>query len=255
MDRMIYTALNALSVNRDTRISQAQNLANQNVPGFRRDLSNESTTRFVVVVGSLQTRAFQMEAGPAGFSEAQGGLTRTDQELDVAINGEGYFHVLPENGQPALSRRGDMRRDIDGTLRNGAGDAMLNAAGAPIVLPDYNTIVITDIGEIFIEEVGAPPGAAPILAGVLATSSPGPDMPLYKGLDGEIRPNGDGPLPPADQLANIMQGTLESSNVNVVEELLTSIEVQRGFEMGMRMVMTAREMDESGARAMQAPEG
>lgn len=254
MDRMIYTALNALSVNRDTQVSQAQNLANQNVPGFRRDLSNETITRFVDVAGDLRSRAFQMESGPAGFSEAQGGLTRTDQDLDVAINGGGYFHVMPESGDPALSRRGDMRRDLDGVLRNGAGDAMLNAAGEPIVLPDYQSIVITDIGEIYIKEADAPDGAAPILAGVLATSTPGPDVALYKGLDGEIRPNGTGPLPPADQLAEIMQGTLEGSNVNAVEELLTSIEVQRGFEMGMRMVLTAREMDESGSRVMQAPE-
>lgn len=52
-----------------------------------------------------------------------------------------------------------------------------------------------------------------------------------------------------------MQGTLEGSNVNPVEELLSSMEMQRQFELGMRMVMTAREIDEGGAQVLQAPEG
>ena len=52
-----------------------------------------------------------------------------------------------------------------------------------------------------------------------------------------------------------VQGTLEASNVNPVEELLSSMEMQRQFELGMRMVMTARDIDEGGARVLQAPEG
>lgn len=254
MDKLIYTALNALAVNRDTRVSQAQNLANQNVPGFRRDLPNEADTRFADIVGQFNTRAFRMEGGPAGFSQEEGTMTQTDEPLDVAISGKGFFHILPESGQPAYSRRGDLRTDVTGQLVNGAGDVMLNPNGEAIILPPHESMFITDIGEIFIRPVGAPREAAPVLAGTLATSVPADNIRLTKGLDGEIRPVGDGALPPADQTAKVMQGVLEGSNVNPVDELLTSIELQRGFELGMRMVQTAKEMDESGARAMQAPE-
>lgn len=253
MDRLIYTALNALAVNRDSQVAQAQNLANQTVPGYRRDQPNEGGVKFLEQVQGLTTRAFQVEAGPAGFSEQSGTLTRTDEELDVAIADRGYFFIRPENGEPALSRRGDLRRDVDGALRNGAGDLMLGPDLAPVQVPPYSNIRITDIGEVFIQPLDAPEGEAE-LAGVLATAIPAEGIKLTKGVDGNIR-NAEGQLPAPNQLAQVLQGTLEGSNVNPVEELLATIEMQRGFEQGMRLVMTARDLDEAGARVMQAPEG
>lgn len=253
MDRMIYTALNALGVNRDSQVAQAQNLANQTVPGYRRDLPNEGGVRFLDMMEGLTTRAFQIETGPAGFSQETGRLSRTDEELDVAIADRGFLYVMPASGDPALSRRGDLRRDVDGTLRNGAGDAMLGPDMAPVQLPAYRNIRITDIGEIYIQPLDDPEGE-PVLAGVLATVVPPADVALTKGADGQIRAV-EGALPPPDQRAEVLQGTLESSNVNPVEELLSTMQLQRNFELGMRMVLTARELDEGGARMMQAPEG
>ena len=171
----------------------------------------------------------------------------------MAIADRGYFYIQPGNGEPALSRRGDLRRDVDGTLRNGAGDAMLGPDLAPVQVPPYRNIRITDIGEIFIQPIDAPEGEA-VLAGVLATAIPPGGTALSKGEDGNIRPI-EGPLPDPDQRAEVLQGTLEGSNVNPVEELLSTMEMQRRFEHGMRLVLTARELDESGARMMQAPEG
>ena len=253
MDRMIYTALNALAVTRDSQVSQAHNLANQTVPGFRRDLPNEGGSRFLEMVQGHTTRAFQVETGQPGFSDLQGTMQRTDEELDVALSGAGYFYVQPESGDPALSRRGDLRRDPDGTLRDGAGNAMLGPDLQPVQLPAYRDIRITDIGEIFIRPAGAPDNEA-VLAGVLATGVPPQGTALAKGPDGHIRPV-DAPLPEPDQGGVVVQGTLEGSNVNPVEELMATMELQRRFELGMRMVMTARDLDENGARMLQAPEG
>jgi len=257
MDRLIYTALNAISVNRDTQVNQAQNLANQNVPGFRRDLTNNGATKFLQTLGeidnSLGTRAFQIESDVGQFSNQLGDMRRTDTELDVAIADKGYFFIQPEAGDPALSRRGDLRRDADGVLKNGAGDAMLDQNLAPITLPAYRSIRITDIGEIYIQPADEPGGEA-VLAGILATVIPADGVALTKGQDGEIR-QADGTVPPADQRAQVLQGVLEGSNVNTVEEMLSSMQVQREFEMGMRMILAARDLDESGARMMQAPEG
>ncbi|MCE8421829.1 flagellar biosynthesis protein FlgF, partial [Rhodovulum sulfidophilum] len=61
MDRLIHTALNSLANLRDTRVIQAQNLANQTVPGFRRDLTNEGDARFLKAMGAASARAFQTE--------------------------------------------------------------------------------------------------------------------------------------------------------------------------------------------------
>ena len=253
MDRLIYTALDALAVTRDTRVSIAQNLANMNVPGFRRDLPNEGGTQFLEAMNALPTRAFPTEAEGTLVSDAPGTISRTDQPLDIAIEGEGWFYVQPESGgEPALSRRGDLLRGSDGLLRNGAGDLMLDTGLQPIAVPDFQSVSITDLGEIIVEPVGGAAGEA-VSVGVMATTLLEGEAGLMRGTDGEIRLP-DGTVPQPDQRAVVVQGALEGSNVNPVEEMLQNIELQRNFEFGMRMVMNARDLDEAGSRLMQAPQ-
>lgn len=254
MDRMIYTALNALSNQRDQRVTQAQNLANQNVPGFRRDLNNEGEAYFAGALNTEMVRAFQTETGPAGFSEESGPLQQTGSDLDVAVIDEGYFYVRPDGiGDPALSRRGDLRRTVDGTLANGAGDTILDTNMQPVQVPEYREIQITDIGEIWVAPIDADPNDPPVLVGTVATVIPDPEQQLLKGGDGQIR-NVDGTVPPPNQLAALKQGVLEGSNVNTVEELVNSIEMQRSFELGIRMVTTASKLDEAGERLLRSPD-
>ncbi|MDX1780298.1 MAG: flagellar hook-basal body complex protein [Thalassovita sp.] len=254
MDRMIYTALNALSNQRDQRETQAQNLANQNVPGFRRDLNNDGKAWFADAYNTEMVRAFQTETGPAGFSEETGPLQQTGATLDVAVLDEGYFYVSPDGiGDPALSRRGDLRRTVDGRLVNGAGDTILDVNMDPIQVPVYRELQISDIGEIWVKPIEADPNEPPILAATIASVIPNPDLQLLKGGDGQIRA-ADGTVPKPNQLAILKQGVLEGSNVNTVEELVNSIEMQRSFELGIRMVSTASKLDEAGERLLRSPE-
>lgn len=254
MDRMIYTALNALSTQRDQRTTQAQNLANMNVPGFRRDLGNEGRTYFADALDTAKVRAFQTETGPAGFLTSTGPLQPTGNELDVAIVDDGYFYIQPDTGgDPALTRRGDLRRSVDGTLINGAGETMLNENMEPIQLDEYREMTITDIGEIWTVAANAEAGAAPQLAGVLATVVPAAETVLRKGPDGQIRDT-EGEVPFPNQSAKVNQGTLEGSNVNTVEELISSIEMQRNFELNIRFVSNASKLDEAAARLLRAPD-
>lgn len=254
MDRLIYTALNAMATQRDQRVTQAQNLANMNVPGYRRDLANEGRTYFAEQMDAAKVRAFVTETGPAGFLSASGPLNPTGEELDVAIVDQGYFYIRPDNGNDlALSRRGDMRRATDGVLVNGAGETMLDPNMEPIELQEYRELTITDIGEIWIVPSNAEPGAAPILAGTLATVIPDEELVLHKGTDGQIRDE-NGELPDPNQLARISQGALEGSNVNSVEELINSIDMQRNFELNIRMVSNASKLDEAGARLLRSPD-
>lgn len=252
MDRLIYTGLNALANMRAQRVTQAQNLANQAVPGFRRDLSGAEAPKFLDAMGSLPTRAFQRPPDEMAFSEAQGFLERTGQETDVAINGAGYFLVQPAEGDPALSRRGDLRRDPEGILRDGAGAAMLGPDLQPVEVPPFRRLHVTDLGELRIEPLDGAPGET-VPAGVLATVLPDAGTVLAKGADGHIR-RADGTLPEPDQRAAIVQGALERSNVNPVEEMLANIEMQRNFEIGLRTILSARELDEAGSQLLRAPE-
>ncbi|RHZ94332.1 flagellar biosynthesis protein FlgF [Cereibacter sphaeroides] len=251
MDRLIHTALNSLANLRDTRVIQAQNLANQTVPGFRRDLTNEGDARFLKAMDAASARAFQTERGPHLFSSAPGLLNQTGEPMDVAIAEEGWFFVQPEGGEPALSRRGDLRLTADGRLLNGAGEAMLDPAMQPIELPPVRALIVDETGRILYEPQDGPPGQQ-VEGPLIATTIPD-GVTLRKDPDGQIRA-GDEPLPPPDQRARVLQGVLEGSNVNTMEELVSSIELQRTFELNLRMISSAKELDESGARLLRPPE-
>lgn len=254
MDRLIHTALNSLSITRNEKINQAQNLANMNVPGFRRDLSNNGATSFLDAFDNrMKTRAFALETGPAGFSDEPGPVQQTGQKMDVAIVQRGYFYIMPENGEPALSRRGDFSRDQNGFLRDGAGNQMLDTNLQPIAIPPFLDIAVSDVGTISITTADGDPGVYVAVA-ELATVDPDPNVQLRKGLDGNIRTIGDTPLPQPNQLAQIAQGALEGSNVNPVGEMIEQMEMQREFEISMKLISNAQQIDEEGTRLMQAPE-
>lgn len=253
MDRLVHTALNSISNLKDLRTSSANNLANMNVPGFRRDLPNEGKAFFVEGEDLLSTRAMQLERGPFTFSSQAGLLNQTGERLDVAIADAGYFYIRPSTGgEPALSRRGDLEVMLDGLLRNGAGDAILSEAQQEIRLPPFRSIMIDDAGMITVEPLDGAPGET-VQVARLGTSTP-QERDLRKGLDGHIR-NADGTLPPPDGLARVLQGVLEGSNVNPTEELVDSIDLQRTFEINLKMIKTAQELDEAGSRLLRMPEG
>lgn len=251
MDKLVHTALNSLANLRDSQIISAQNLANQNVPGFRRDLANEGDPRFMVALDAATSRAFQTERGLHQFSQAAGTMVETGEPMDVAIADDGYFYVQPASGEPALSRRGDLRVTADGALVNGAGEAMLDEGLQPIVLPPLRSLVIDDLGEVLIEPLDGLPGQT-VRAAMLASVVPN-GIDLRKSADGLIRAV-DGPLPRPDQRARIVQGMLESSNVNSIEELVNSIDLQRTFELNMKMISTVKDLDEAGTKLLRMPE-
>jgi flagellar hook-basal body protein len=142
MDRLVYTALNSLANLRDDKVVSAQNLANLSVPGFRRDLPNSGPARFLEALGAQTSRAFQLESGVHGMSRAPGPMEKTDDPMDIAIADRGFFVIEPASGgEPALSRRGDLQVSPDGTLRNGAGDLMLDADLQPITLPPFREMI------------------------------------------------------------------------------------------------------------------
>jgi flagellar basal-body rod protein FlgF len=251
MDRMIHTVMNSITNMQEKRTISAQNLANQHVPGFRRDLPTDGETRFVAELDSLNARAFQTTRAAAQFSDAQGFLDSTGNPYDIAIAEEGYFYAQREGGEPGLSRRGDLRVGPDGMLRDGGGQMVLNADLEPIIVPPNQGLQVTEVGQIFIEPLGAQPGERVEVA-VIATMIPPEGMRLEKNLDGLIRP-AEAEMPAPDQAAKILQGTLEGSNVNATEELIASIEMQREFELNIKLIAQAKELDEAGASLMRLP--
>mgnify|MGYP000680329957 CR=1 FL=1 len=251
MDRMIHTALNSLKNLHDIRQTTAQNLSSVDIPGFRKDLPNEGGSGFIEAMNTASARVMNLETGKAGFSDKQGALRQLGAQTDVAIMSEGYFFVQPKQGEIALSRRGDFSINAEGFLMNGAQELMLDEGLQPMQIPAFSEFQITENGEISVSPMDGPAGQFQAV-GVLGTTSARDEV-LTKGADGQIR-RFDGTVPDVDQQVTLVQGALEASNVDPVEELVLSLDAQRQFEIGVKFIKMAEDIDRGGAELMRLPQ-
>lgn len=260
MDRMVQTALNSMKMLMENQAATAHNLSNVSTPGFKQDIITDFSSIYLSRQEGLEPRIVTArEVGK--FSIEQGMLDNTQNPLDIAINNEGYFVIQPEDGSPALSRRGDFYVNENGQLLDGAGNKVLDAGMQPLVIPAFREINITSQGEILIQPIGAVPGELPVNVGQIATIIPDEQAVLKKSLDGKIRyeatVNPDGtteeiPIEP-NQQAKLISGFIEKSNVNAVEEMVNTIDQMRKFEMHVKLIQTAEELDSAGSSLMRLP--
>ncbi|MDB2323954.1 flagellar hook-basal body complex protein [Alphaproteobacteria bacterium] len=250
MDKLIYTAYNTLNNIYDNRSLRAQNMANVNVPGYRRDLGSKPVgAAFLQVEGGFQTRALSIRDDTNVFESDPGTLSQTGSDMDLAIRGDGYF-LVKGVGEPSLTRRGDLNVNEDGNLINGSNHVFLDKNLEPIQIGAFRKLMIAENGDIFVEPLGSPVGTQELVATIGLTSGAG--VKLKKFPDGEIRVE-DGSLPAADQLPTVIQKHLELSNVNITEELINTIEDQRAYEVNIKLITSASEVDEAGASLMRLP--
>ena len=250
MDKFIFTAMNTVNNIYDNRSVRAQNMSNISVPGYRRDLGTKSAgTAFLNVMNGFQSRAFALKDNNNIFESTPGQLSQTNEAMDIAIRGDGYF-MIKGQGDVSLTRRGDLSIDMDGFLVNGSKAKLLDAELNPIQIPANRSITFSENGEIIIEPVGAEPGTR-VLVGQIAMTS-GVDLKLKKFPDGEIRPI-DGKVPEIDQKPRVIQHNIELSNVNITDELVNSIEDQRQYEINIKLISTAQEIDEGTSSLMRLP--
>lgn len=243
---MIHTNLKAMQGIMTRQAAIANNMANADTTGFRAEIVN---ARALYVHGEgLDSRASTSEA-VVGADMNSGAIEMTGGTLDVALNGDALLAVQAPDGAEAYTRRGDLVVSESGLLTTGDGHPVLGQGG-PITLPAADSISIAANGAISIVPVGGDP-AQPVVAGQLKLVSP-QGSEIKKGLDNLFRVPGDGALP-EDPDATVTTGALEGSNVNMTQSLVDMIEASRAWETQVKMLTTAQEMDDSGARIMQMP--
>jgi len=221
----------------------ANNLSNTNTVGFRAEIAN-ATTRWINGQ-TFNTRAQSAEQ-VLGADMSQGTVTATGNPLDVAIDGEAMLAVQADDGSEAYTRRGDLKQTDSGLLTTGDGLPVIGQSG-PVTLPPYDSISIAKDGGIWIVPVGGDakqPQQVDRLKLVNATGSQ-----IAKGIDGLFREVNGGALPD-DPLASVTSGSLEGSNVNATEMLVQMIEASRAWETQVKMIDTAKQIDDGGARLM-----
>ncbi|ALO34261.1 flagellar biosynthesis protein FlgF [Colwellia sp. MT41] len=246
MDKLLYIAMSGAKQNMQALSINAHNLANANTTGFKADLAQ---ARSMQVYGEgMASRVFSMtERASQNFDS--GAILHTGRSLDVAIAGDGFFAVQAEDGQEAYTRGGHFRLTETGALETNDGELVIGEDG-PIIIPlPVNNIQISRDGTIMVQPAGAPSSVQEEVARIKLVN---PDTRLIeKGNDGLFRAkNGEQLI--ADINVNVLGGSLESSNVNPIHEMTAMISLQRQFEMQLKMMKTAEEIDASAASLLRA---
>jgi flagellar basal-body rod protein FlgG len=231
----------------------SQNLANVNTTGYKRGraIFEDLLYQNVVQAGGLTSQ--QTEA-PTGLNLGtgvrvvatdkqfdQGNLITTSNPFDIAVQGRGFFEILLPDGSQAYTRDGTFQLDADGQLVTSSGYTLQpsitippGAQTATIGVDGVVSVVLAgsadpvQVGTLQIADFVNPAGLQPRGENLLAeTVASGPPQPGTPGLNG---------------LGTVVQGALETSNVNVVGELVNMIETQRAYEMNSRAISTSDEM-------------
>jgi flagellar basal-body rod protein FlgF len=243
MDHMIWLAMSGAKQTLAAQAAVTHNLANANTTGFRADFN---VFRSQPVFGDgLPSRVYAQSERP-GVDFETGSILQTRNDLDIAVNGRGFIAVIAPDGSEAYTRAGDLHLAAGGTLETAAGHAVLGNGGA-IAIPPAESLAIGVDGTISIRPVGQD---ASTLAQVDRIRLVNPDTnDLVKGADGLFRMRDGGEAAP-DAAVRIVQGALESSNVNSVEALVAMISLQRQFELQVKAMRTAQEVDASATQML-----
>jgi flagellar basal-body rod protein FlgG len=231
----------------------ANNLANVNTTGFKRDRASFETLAYqqIVAAGTAASGENKYATGlnlgtgvrMTGTEriDTQGTMTTTDNALDMAIDGGGFFQVQMPDGRIGYTRAGNFSLSAEGTIVTGEGMPLEpqiqvpeGATSVSIGADGTVSAVVagqtepTELGRVetarFVNPAGLQALGNNLLVETAASGAPQTGTP---GLEGR---------------GAIRSGVLESSNVNVVEELVDMIETQRAYEVNSKMIQAADEM-------------
>jgi flagellar basal-body rod protein FlgF len=238
MDRLIYTSMSGAKHLMYRQDTLAQNLANANTTGYRAD---SVALRAVPAQGQeAGTRVFTVET-TIGADFSSGPMQSTGRALDVAVQGDGWIAVQGLDGNEAYTRAGNLQIGADGTLQLPNGLPVLGDGG-PIVVPPDARISVGSDGTVSSKTVDSPQSNP--VGRIKLTNPEGAS--LVKGLDGLFRTR-DGEPAPADETVRLADGTLEGSNVNVVEAMIGMIATARQFEMQMKLLTSAEQNEQKAS--------
>lgn len=243
MDRMIYTAMTGAKHILEKQATTAHNLANATSTGFKAQID---TFRAVPVVSKgLPTRAFVVDS-TVGSDFNSGAIQATNRDLDVAIHGNGWLAVQRADGSEGYTRNGSLKVSENGILQTATGLTVLGDGG-PISIPPDVTISIGKDGTISTINNLTAPGPANSI-GRLKLVNPN-EKDLTRDTDGLFITK-DGRPALADANVSVINGALESSNVNVVDAMVTMISLARQFETQMKLLKTAENNAEKASQLL-----
>jgi len=249
----LYVAKTGLSAQDMNLTTISNNLANVSTTGFKRDRAEFQDLLYQIKrqPGAQSTQDSELPSGLqlgtgvriVGTQKnfTAGSLQTTDQPLDMAVNGHGFFQITQPDGTTAYTRDGTFHLDSNGQIVTASGLAL----SPSIVVPtDAQTFTVGTDGTVSITTATS---ATAQVIGNLQTAdfiNPGGLQAIGSNLFLETASSGAPTVgtPGLTGLGTIQQNTLENSNVSTVEELVNMITTQRAYEMNSKVISTADQM-------------
>ncbi len=220
----------------------ANNIANANTPGFKREgvferSLIEARGNLLNVKGSPEEEDLPMGRY---YDFSHGSFEKTDNPFDAVINGEGFFLLRDNDGNEFLTRSGHFTLSSDGYLVSPDGKQVVGNEG-PLLLRDNSIsadeqhptqfeLRIRETGEVFVNEREV---------GKMMVVTVDEPQALVKASATQFQlKDNDIYSPSTDENLQIRQGYIENSNVNIISEMVNMIQLQRSFELGQRVITT-----------------
>lgn len=253
MNQALWIAKTGLDAQQTRMEVVSNNIANVSTTGFKRERAvfEDLLYQNISQVGASSTQDTQL---PSGFSigtgvrvvateklHSQGTLTNTGNPLDMAVQGKGFFQILMPDGSLAYTRDGSFQVNQDGQLVTSSGYQVQPAITVP---EGAQSVTIGSDGTV---SVSLPGSAAATQVGSLQLTNfinpaglqaIGQNLLLESGASGAPQTG----TPGLNGLGTLLQGSVESSNVNIAEELVNMIETQRAYEMNSKAIQSADQM-------------
>lgn len=234
-------------MNTQTRLEvTANNIANASTNGYKR--ASVFERNLIDAKASLFNVSNEIEQNDSPIGSyldwSAGAYNQTGNPLDVAIEGAGFFVCRNADGEKTLTRSGSFKLNSDGFLVTVDGKYVMGVDEDAILIPDYATIndeinqndkkaveiVISKTGEVFANDV---------TVGKLLVVDCDDYSKMTRISNQDFTPNYDvGIHPISEDMITVKQSWLESSNVNIIDEMVTMIELQRAFETGSKVIQT-----------------
>lgn len=257
--RALFTAATGMNAQQVRIDAISNNLANVNTTGFKsaraefQDLFYETLR----APGAQQSDGSSLPTGvQVGHGVRfvstdrvfhQGEMVNTGQSLDLAIEGDGFFQVQRPTGETAYTRDGSLKLDGDGNLVTSQGLALIPAVTLPT---DAQDVTILDDGTVTARLAGSVDSTTLGQLDLARFTNPAGLRALGGNLFAPTDASGDPEIgtPEQDGFGGVSQGFLESSNVNIAEELVQMILAQRAFELNSRVIQAGDEMMQTVAQ-------
>jgi len=239
MDEGIYLAgsrMNGLASSLDM---VAANLANANTPGYKRTLGQFSALMHAMVAGAPAEGARPawpvLTAGHLDLS--QGPVQETGRPLDVAIRGPAFLALDTPAGR-RYTRKGRIFLNADGEMVDAAGNRFAAQGGSLRVPVDAEKITIERTGEVLADDQ--------LIGRLMLVEVPKPEFLVP---EGSCLYRYDGPAPRRASGSELVQGSLEHSNVNVMAEMVNLVQLMRAYEANARVL---KRLDEANSRTIES---